>query len=300
MIDLISIADVFTVANAILGFCAVVSALEGRLDWAYTLVILCVMVDGLDGLVARRFAKRWNLGDYLDIMADSASFGLAPAVILWLSFRGGLGWPDLGIGLVGERVLILVAGGTLIAAGVLRLARFCFEKGGGAMTFDGMPIPAAALMIALCLIVGLPGIVILALVAVASACMVSDFRWPKARGSPGSLTGVLAVVLVTSRIAAGYYPVIGGVAWTMAVLALFWTLMYVAFGPVGAWLIETNREIAARALGIRPTPPEDDVAMGGPETEAEEPAPPVPSAPPAPSTPPAPPAQPAPRGGDHE
>ena len=275
MIDLISIADVFTVANAILGFCAVVSALEGHLDWAYTLVILCVMVDGLDGLVARRFAKRWNLGDYLDIMADSASFGLAPAVILWLSFRDGLGWPDLGIGLMGERALILVVGGTLIAAGVLRLARFCFEKGGGAMTFDGMPIPAAALMIALSLIVGVPGLVILVLAVVASACMVSDLRWPKARGSPGSVTGVLAIVLVSTRIAAGYYPAVGGVAWTMAVIALFWTIMYVALGPLAAWLIETNRERAARALGIRLAPP-DDGAPGGPETEAEEPAPPAP------------------------
>jgi CDP-diacylglycerol--serine O-phosphatidyltransferase len=275
VIDLISIADVFTVANAILGFCAVVSALEGRLDWSYTLIIMCVLVDGLDGLVARRFAKRWNLGDYLDIMADSASFGLAPAVILWLSFsRDGLGLPDVGIGLMGERVLLLVVGGTLIAAGVLRLARFCFEKGGGAMTFDGMPIPAAALMIALCLIVGVPGIIILALIVVASACMVSDFRWPKARGSPGSLTGVLAVVLVTTRIAAGYYPAIGGVAWTMAVLALFWTLMYVALGPVAAWFIESNRERVARALGISLAPP-DDVAKGGPETEAEECAPPA-------------------------
>ena len=294
MIDLISIADVFTVANAILGFCAVVSALEGRLDWSYTLIILCVMVDGLDGLVARRFAKRWNLGDYLDIMADSASFGLAPAVILWLSFRDGLGWPDLGIGLVGERLLVLVAGGTLIAAGVLRLARFCFEKGGGAMTFDGMPIPAAALMIALSLIVGLPGIVILALVGVASACMVSDFRWPKARGSPGSLTGVLAIVLIATRIAADLYPVVGGVAWTMAVVALFWTLMYVALGPVAAWLIETNKERAARALGIRPPPPDDGV-QGGPETEAEEPAPPALPVPPAM---PAPPTAPSQRGGD--
>jgi len=226
-----SIADVFTVLNAILGFLAVVAALEGELEWAYTLLVLCVLADGLDGIVARRFARRWNLGDFLDIMADSASFGLAPAVILYATYGDGLGAPDLGIGVAAGRALVLVGGGALIAAGVLRLARFCFESRADKRTFLGLPIPAAALMVAMCLMAGVPGLAVVALVLVASGCMVSDLYWPKPMGPVGGVTGVLALLLVVARLGDPYIDGLGWLAGALAALGLFWTLMYILVGP---------------------------------------------------------------------
>jgi CDP-diacylglycerol--serine O-phosphatidyltransferase len=233
---------VFTVMNALLGFCAVVAAFEGHLEWAYTLLVMCVLADGLDGIVARRFAKKWNLGDYLDIMADSASFGLAPAVILYISYRDGLGAPDLGLGLLAGRVIVLVAGGVLIATGVLRLARFCFERGGASKKFTGLPIPAAALMLVLALMVGLPGLVVVVLVVAASLCMVSDFPWPKPRGWPGSITGVLAVLLVAARVGSSYVDGLDALANWHAGVGLFWNQAYIALGPA------TVRAMYARGL----------------------------------------------------
>ena len=182
VIDLVGIADIFTVLNALFGFAAVIVAIEGYLEWAYLLVILCVLADGLDGIVARRFGLKWKLGDFLDIMADSVSFALAPAVLLYLTFRSGLGWPELGLDIIVGRLLLLVTGGILISTGVSRLARFCYETGGAENFFLGLPIPSTALMMILCLMLELPGLVVVMLVIISSALMVSDFKWPKPRG----------------------------------------------------------------------------------------------------------------------
>ena len=245
-----SIADVFTVLNAILGFLAVVAALEGELEWAYTLLVMCVLADGLDGIVARRFSRRWNLGDFLDIMADSASFGLAPAVILYATYGDALGHPDLGISGAAGRALVLVGGGALIAAGVLRLARFCFESRADKRTFLGLPIPAAALMVVMSIMVGVPGLAVVALVLVASGCMVSDLYWPKPLGAVGGVTGILALLLVVARLGDPYVDGLGRLAGALAALGLFWTLMYILVGPFAV------RVLVSRGLIPDPSSPE--------------------------------------------
>jgi CDP-diacylglycerol--serine O-phosphatidyltransferase len=205
VIDLVSVADLFTVLNALMGFSAVVVALEGELELAYLLIVACVLADGLDGIVARRFGSRWSIGDYLDIMADTASFAFAPSVIMYLTFREGLGSPDLGLGLVGGRLLILIAAGLVITTGLMRLARFCLESNGDGSDryFNGMPIPATALLIAAMLLMGLPGVVVFIFTFGSAALMVSDLRYPKPRGSPGLVVGVLGFLLIATTLIAG-------------------------------------------------------------------------------------------------
>ena len=191
--------------NALLGFSAVVVALEGELELAYLLIIACVLADGLDGIVARRFGTRWNIGDFLDIMADTASFAFAPSVIMYLTFRDGLGQPDLGLDLVAGRLLMLVAAGLVITTGVMRLARFCLESDSDEADkyFNGMPIPATALLIAVMLLMGLPGVVVFVFTLISSALMVSDLRYPKPRGPPGLIVGILGFLLITTTLVGG-------------------------------------------------------------------------------------------------
>jgi CDP-diacylglycerol--serine O-phosphatidyltransferase len=205
VIDLVSIADVFTVLNALLGFSAVIVALEGELELAYLLIIACVLADGLDGIVARRFETKWNIGDFLDIMADTVSFAFAPSVLMYMTFRDGLGTPDLGLDLVTGRLLILIAAGLLITTGVMRLARFCFESdsNGEDKYFNGLPIPSTALLIAVMLLMGLPGVVVFVFTFISGALMVSDLRYPKPRGSPGLVVGVLGFLLITTTLIGG-------------------------------------------------------------------------------------------------
>ena len=253
MIDMVSVADVFTVLNALLGFSAVIAALEGEMELAYLLIVTAVLADGLDGIVARRFGSRWNIGDYLDIMADTASFAFAPSVLMYLTFREGLGEPDLGLGVLGGRLLILVVCGWVITTGVMRLARFCYESGTGERYFTGMPIPSMALLIVVMLLMGWPGVVIAIFTAVSTFLMVSDLKWPKPQGAPGLVIGVLGLLLVVTTLAAD------GLAWVsefLMYLTFTAVIMYQFLGPFTPRMLKRFVD-------------EEDVEDGVPKPEGE-------------------------------
>ena len=121
--EMVSIADAFTILNALLGFSAILAAFEGELELAYVLVVLGVLADGLDGMVARRFGSKWMIGDFLDIMADTVTFAVAPSVLMYVTYRDGLGDTDMGLSIWAGRVLMFAVGALVITLGVLRLAR---------------------------------------------------------------------------------------------------------------------------------------------------------------------------------
>ncbi len=198
--EMVSIADAFTVLNALLGFSAILAAFEGELELAYVLVVLGVLADGLDGIVARRFGSKWLIGDFLDIMADTVTFGVAPSVLMYITFREGLGEPDLGLSVMAGRVLIFAVGALVISLGVLRLARFCYESetDESGMYFTGLPIPATALLVVTMLLMGWPGLVVAVFTVISTILMVSDLKYPKARGWPRNVTGVLGLLLVVT------------------------------------------------------------------------------------------------------
>ncbi len=200
VVEMVSIADAFTVLNALLGFSAILAAFEGELELAYVLVVLGVLADGLDGIVARRFGSKWLIGDFLDIMADTVTFGVAPSVLMYITFREGLGEPDLGLGVTAGRVLIFAVGALVISLGVLRLARFCYESetDESGLYFTGLPIPATALLIVTMLLMGWPGLVVAVFTVISALLMVSDLKYPKARGWPRNVTGVLGLLLVVT------------------------------------------------------------------------------------------------------
>jgi CDP-diacylglycerol--serine O-phosphatidyltransferase len=259
VIDLVSIADIFTVLNALFGFAAVIIAIEGELQgwangiqWAYLLVILSVLADGLDGIVARRFGLKWKLGDFLDIMADSVSFALAPAVLLYLTFRSDLGAFDLGLSVIAGRALLLITGGMLIVTGVSRLARFCFETGGADNFFLGLPIPTTALMMILCLMLGFPGVVVVALVIISCALMVSDLKWPKPRGMMANGTGILLLILVVVVAFQDWTGIFGDI---LTGLALFSVLSYSYLGP---YVYKRYALALAPVIGEGPLDEEED------------------------------------------
>jgi CDP-diacylglycerol--serine O-phosphatidyltransferase len=198
--QMVSVADVFTILNALLGFSAILAAFEGELELAYVLVVLGVLADGLDGMVARRFGSKWMIGDFLDIMADTVTFGVAPSVLMYITYREGLGDPDLGLSVLAGRVLMFAVGALVISLGVLRLARFCYESDTdeSGLYFTGLPIPATALMVVTMLLMGWPGLVVAAFTIVSTVLMVSDLKYPKARGWPRNVTGVLGLLLVVT------------------------------------------------------------------------------------------------------
>ena len=227
---LISIADIFTLVNALLGFTAIVLAMDGKVDYAVYAILIGICADGLDGMVARRFSRKWYLGDYLDVMADTTSFCVAPSVVIFFSTRG---WMEKALGLYGDAILF-AACGALVVCGLLRLARFCYMSGGHSSTFVGLPSPGSALVLALLTIQGLFGATPLspgfrvAAAFVLAALMISDFRYPKVRGAYAVVSGlVIFLVIVTER-----FELTRLVSEFLLDVGLLLAIAYVALGPL--------------------------------------------------------------------
>lgn len=124
----------FTMGNIICGFIAIISAFEGEITTACWMIILAAFLDGLDGKVARFASSTSRFGVELDSLADMISFGLAPAVIMYilkLHSLGKWGW-----------VISIV----YIMASAYRLARFnLLAQTEEKKNFLGLPVPGAAL-----------------------------------------------------------------------------------------------------------------------------------------------------------
>jgi len=127
----------FTTGNLFFGFYAIIHAILGEPNYAAWGVVLAAICDTLDGRVARLAHATSKFGAEYDSLADVVAFGVAPAV---LAFAAG----DLR--LLGRPGWMMVFVYTVCAA--LRLARFNVHPSRYRGRFEGLPSPAAALMVA--------------------------------------------------------------------------------------------------------------------------------------------------------
>ena len=84
ILKLIKPADIITLVNALLGFASILMTLHGRIESAIVLILLAVVADGADGAAAR-YSGNGILGANLDSLSDVISFGVAPAVVAYVS-----------------------------------------------------------------------------------------------------------------------------------------------------------------------------------------------------------------------
>ena len=128
--------NAFTTASLFCGFYAIVQAMNGRFEHAAIAIFLAMVLDGLDGRVARLTNTQSAFGEQFDSLSDMVSFGAAPALIMYewsLRELGKWGW--LG-------AFIYCAGAAL------RLARFNANIGVvDKRYFQGLPSPAAAALV---------------------------------------------------------------------------------------------------------------------------------------------------------
>ena len=128
--------SLFTLANLFCGWACVVHAMRGEFATAAPFVGIAVVLDMLDGRIARMTGTTSDFGVQLDSLADLISFGMAPAV---LAFQWGL----IPMGRVGWAV-----GFIYLTAAALRLARFNIQVNTDKRYFIGLPSPAAAGLVA--------------------------------------------------------------------------------------------------------------------------------------------------------
>ena len=130
--------SLMTVGNLFCGYACVVYSTRGDFDSAAVFIGIAMVLDTLDGFLARLTHSTSAFGVELDSLADVVSFGLAPAI---LAFTWGL-WP---LGRLGW-----AAGFVYVTAAAMRLARFNIQTGSTTdkRYFAGLPSPAAGGVIA--------------------------------------------------------------------------------------------------------------------------------------------------------
>lgn len=141
-------ADIITIINAILGFVAVVAATIDP-ETAARIILLAAMGDGLDGVVARYYGGT-PLGEHLDSLADVASFGVAPALLVHSVLTTAWNVPTTSPYFIGS---LLIAGGFLAMA-VVRLAYYTAHDSKSDYTI-GVPSTLASTLLAAGILTGI-------------------------------------------------------------------------------------------------------------------------------------------------
>lgn len=193
--------NLLTTAALFSGFYAIVAATQGRFESAAIAVFFAMLMDGLDGRIARITHTETEFGAQYDSISDMVSFGLAPALVMyeWALFSmrdfgwywGKLGW---------------LAAFVYVAGAALRLARFNTQD--NKLIFKGLASPAAAaIMVGLVWVgddSGYSGdrlsIVAFAVTLLCGLLMVSRFSYYSFKGfnlkSRVSVTFMMLVILV--------------------------------------------------------------------------------------------------------
>jgi len=122
--------SLFTVGNIFCGYYAILSTMHGNFGQAAHAIGIAIMLDILDGRIARLTNSSTGFGLQLDSLADVISFGIAPSVL-------ALVW---GLSAADQR-LAWIAAFTFAICGAMRLARFNVQAG-NLKHFVGLPIPA--------------------------------------------------------------------------------------------------------------------------------------------------------------
>ena len=129
--------NLFTTASLFAGFYAIVQSMNGNFEYAPIAIFIAIILDGLDGRVARWTHTESDFGAEYDSLSDMVCFGLAPALVIYQ-------WALSGLGKLGWLAAFIFTAGT-----ALRLARFNTQLDvADKHYFHGLPSPSAAALIA--------------------------------------------------------------------------------------------------------------------------------------------------------
>jgi CDP-diacylglycerol--serine O-phosphatidyltransferase len=226
--------NLFTTAALFSGFYAIINGMSGQFDHAAIAIFVAMVLDGLDGRVARLTNTQSAFGAEYDSLSDMVAFGVAPALV---AFEWALG----SLGKVGWMVAFIY-----VAGAALRLARFNTMVGkADKRYFIGLASPAAAALVAGTVWAfsdfGIKGsnmaFVVALLVAAAGTLMVSNIKYHSFKDldlkGRVPFVAILIVVLVFAVVFSDPPRIL---------LLIF--LAYAASGPV-QYLLQLRRRKAA-------------------------------------------------------
>ncbi|SDG36226.1 CDP-diacylglycerol--serine O-phosphatidyltransferase [Onishia taeanensis] len=227
--------NLFTTSALFSGFFAVVAGINGDFSAAAIAIFIAMVLDGLDGRVARMTNTQSAFGAEYDSLADMISFGMAPALV---SFT----WILQDLGKVGWVVAFLY-----VACAALRLARFNVQIGStDKRWFIGLPSPSAAALVAASVWTFHSfdanafafKLLMLVVVAASGVLMVSNIRYYSFKDVDlkGPVPFVVLLAIVLGFVVISVEP---------SVMLLLLFAAYVASGPVLAALRKMKKQPAS-------------------------------------------------------
>lgn len=193
--------NLFTTAALFSGFYAIIAGTNGNFENSAIAIFVAMILDGLDGRVARLTNTTSAFGEQYDSLSDMVSFGLAPSLVMF-------SWALSGLGKVGWVCAFIYA-----VCAALRLARFNTQIGSvDSRYFIGLASPAAAAIVAGIIWVGSEfemslelSIFAAIMTAFSGLLMVSNFNYSSFKGLDFKgrvpFVSILAVVLVFAVLA---------------------------------------------------------------------------------------------------
>jgi CDP-diacylglycerol---serine O-phosphatidyltransferase len=228
--------NLFTTASLFAGFYSTIASIQEKFVIAAIAILASLVLDGLDGRIARITNTTSKFGAEYDSLADLVAFGVAPSLLAYnwaMFYYGKWGW---------------IAAFMLVLCGALRLARYNIQIGLiESKVFNGLPIPAAAALIATTVLffdyVGVEGKFhnpyMLFFAVVLSLLMVSNVKYYSGKDMKlfarkpfmsFLLLVILLIVLVVEKEIMSFVLMMG----------------YVISGPLW-WLIKCCRQMAQKA-----------------------------------------------------
>ena len=232
----LGLADAVTIANAALGFLATAFVLVD-IEIAARLILLGAIADGLDGVVARRRGST-PAGEYLDSLADVASFGVAPAVLVAAVVVET--WslaPSLRL------VVGFLLPACFVAMAVTRLGLYTAYDIGTKET-EGVQTTLAATILAAAVLVGhTEAWLLVSLSGILAALMVTTVTYPDLHAQDALVMGVVQALAI---LVPGHY----GEGFAFALL--FLALAYLVFAPRFYWRDHLDSQWLHRLFGDTP------------------------------------------------
>ncbi len=208
--------SLFTVGNIFCGYYAIISTMHGNYDHAAQAIGVALILDMLDGKIARLTNSATEFGLQLDSLADVISFGIAPSVLVY--FWGLQNHVDYH--------LAWIAAFTFTICGAMRLARFNVQAG-RFKHFVGLPIPAGGSTIAAIVHfyvepvtneIGASALVVV--VFVLAFLMISTFKYNSLKNVTAGKRSRYAILFIALLVALIY----NFSAWTLLLVALSYVL----------------------------------------------------------------------------
>ncbi|MBT2692491.1 CDP-diacylglycerol--serine O-phosphatidyltransferase [Bacillus sp. ISL-55] len=185
------IPNMFTLGNLYCGFLSIGFAANGQFNNAAILILIGMMLDSMDGRLARMLKADSQLGKELDSLADIVTFGVAPSFLVYYTYFYQFG------------LLGLMVAGLFPLFGAYRLARFNISTDKSSLNyFIGVPITAAGGIMAILTLFGdlIPNIVTTVVFTALSFLMVSRIRIPSFKEVPLPKYGTIVTIFLGSLL----------------------------------------------------------------------------------------------------